>query len=424
MKLFCSVIIVGCFLTTPILAQTVPTGSGWRVGVIDSGIMEDHTAIMSPRNRIDDQACDTNPHIDIPVISSHRDFKQATTCKHDAPSDFISSDAAIVPRKVEHALFLPDFEFGEPHGSNVSKVIIENAVNADIIATNASFFNSELEYQDPQGNMFECDVHADKNAKCYRTVSSTNLLNWISGKSKVASINMSYGSGASCSTNSSTFNNIVKNKKIALVASSGNGKSAAPVQWPACNQHVISVGALKEDDIAEYTSLIGPIDFFANGDDRDYKTNQLIQGTSFAAPRVSAAFALIKQFNPNATVDEMKYALQYAASDTIEHSYGNQDKRVPVVDKASAQRATICLRDSVCLRPQAAPGSLGYFDGNGYGPAYGVADSNYTFDIDFTQTVRTQNSAPFNGTQNLNAANLNTTFSDVRDVELTFNKNI
>ena len=207
------------------------------------------------------------------------------------------------------------------HGTNVASVIASqiNAIGCAGIAPNVELYvykvtntnngyewyaiNSALQYCIDEGiDVINMSFQAYENAVSYGTSS------------------MAASSG--CSSVMTTYINNCYNAGITLVAAAGNFNTSEP-SYPASNNHVISVGTIAEYSTttkAGFSNLYG-IDLVAPGtvyvaDKGTNSSYKKTSGTSFSAPIVTAAIALYKQQNPNATPDQIEAAL-YASCDEI-----------------------------------------------------------------------------------------------------------
>ena len=137
---------------------------------------------------------------------------------------------------------------------------------------------------------------------------------------------------------------------IIVIAAAGN-ESTWHKSYPACNAHVIGVGALEENDqntLAAFTNYVSTsqtgeinVDILAPG--YVYTAHQKgtkssishtyadTQGTSFSSPIVAGAACLWKQKYPNGTPAEFLSQLQSTASDI--GAYKNKDIPVTLWDK-------------------------------------------------------------------------------------------
>jgi subtilisin family serine protease len=101
---------------------------------------------------------------------------------------------------------------------------------------------------------------------------------------------------------------------IAFVAASGNNGSYDSLNYPACNPLTISVGATNRFGTLESYSntgrelaVVAPAGYMGvSGDGNGYWIGG---GTSTAAPVTAGAVAILKQYNPKLTVDQIKKSL-------------------------------------------------------------------------------------------------------------------
>jgi len=117
------------------------------------------------------------------------------------------------------------------------------------------------------------------------------------------------------------------NMGILLVAATGNWASYYPdqISYPAAFPEVIAVGSTDEYDYKANSSQYSTeVDIMAPGH-LVYSTIQESpwyqggwSGTSFATPTVAGALALMKSFQPTATVEQLKYCL-YNGADNIDN---------------------------------------------------------------------------------------------------------
>ena len=126
---------------------------------------------------------------------------------------------------------------------------------------------------------------------------------------------------------------------IVPVFAAGNAGSSNPggpgsMQRPATDAEAFAVGALKKDDGLAKFSLRGPAEY------ADFKPDVsapgvsirssmpgggygLMSGTSMACPHVSGAFAVLKQANPDASVEELENAMRTTCTPLTDSDYVN-----------------------------------------------------------------------------------------------------
>ena len=106
----------------------------------------------------------------------------------------------------------------------------------------------------------------------------------------------------------------LKSAGIATVAASGNDGLTIGIAEPACIAAAVSVGATDDADaVAYFTNSSADLDLLAPGVDIVSSVPgggfESLEGTSMAAPHVAGAWAVYKQSNPTATVDEVLSSL-------------------------------------------------------------------------------------------------------------------
>lgn len=137
-------------------------------------------------------------------------------------------------------------------------------------------------------------------------------------------INMSWGLRKRSSTLEQAITNAA-NAGCILVAAAGNDGSST-LQYPAAFSNVISVGATNSSgNVTDYSQRVA-VDLCAPGSNiyslsaTDSKNAAIASGTSFSAPTVAAAIALLKESDPTLTQGDFLTLLN-GACDTAGGSY-------------------------------------------------------------------------------------------------------
>jgi len=118
----------------------------------------------------------------------------------------------------------------------------------------------------------------------------------------------------------------LKETGAVIVAGSGNEGNAWTIGYPARFDSTIAVGAGTTDEngdilFEKYTAGIDDahLDFIAPGN-FDARNVEGVRGTSFAAPRVTAAMLALKKKHPNASPDELRELLdQFTQTNNATH---------------------------------------------------------------------------------------------------------
>ena len=136
----------------------------------------------------------------------------------------------------------------------------------------------------------------------------------------IASVNMSLGGGlytsfcdsAEAATKAAIDN--LRSAGIATVIASGNDGSSGSISAPACVSSAVSVGSTtKSDGISAFSNSASILKLLAPGSGINSSVPGggflAFGGTSMATPHVAGAWAILKQHQPNATVDQVLNAL-------------------------------------------------------------------------------------------------------------------
>ena len=201
------------------------------------------------------------------------------------------------------------------HGSNVASVIASqlNNIGCAGIAPNVDLYVYKVTNT---SNGYEWNAIKKALNLCIQNGVDIVNMSFQAYEHSVTYNGSTMGASQGCSSVLTDFIDACYNSGITLIAAAGNYNTSEP-SYPASNNHVISVGSLQKattDTKAGYSNTYG-IDLVAPGSvyvaeigsTSSYKETQ---GTSFSAPIVTAAAALYKQQNPDATPDQIETALK------------------------------------------------------------------------------------------------------------------
>ncbi|RDE11428.1 MAG: hypothetical protein C4K47_09890 [Candidatus Thorarchaeota archaeon] len=242
---------------------------------------------------------------------------------------------------------------GYLHGSYVAKIIVENAPNALVV-------NAKV-------------VDANNTALELAIVAA---IHWAVVEEDCTIINLSLGSLAS---NHDILSDAVKwafERGVTVVAAAGNngqaGVAGSSVESPAAYVQAIAVGAVDEHGFPYPFSACGPLrngslkpDISADGWYADRETSATVLGTSFAAPRVTAAVVTLiahcKENGWESTPGMIKATLiasaHYLPSDSWEVGAGYLDTYSAVMYLDAAPKSD-SLPLAVCVLPGIRPYSF------------------------------------------------------------------
>ncbi|MDA0179922.1 S8 family serine peptidase [Solirubrobacter phytolaccae] len=145
-----------------------------------------------------------------------------------------------------------------------------------------------------------------------------------------AVINMSYGSPSRCAAEWVQLYFALAKGVIPVAAAGNEFQDGNPLEFPASLPHVVTVAATTPDDrSASFSNANAAVDLSAPGvgimtavppaldTDGVQDGYQIMDGTSFSAPMVSAALAWVRAARPDLTPDRVVQAVRLTARDIV-----------------------------------------------------------------------------------------------------------
>lgn len=202
------------------------------------------------------------------------------------------------------------------HGTHVSGIIASQNLSYKGIS--------------PKTKIYSVKVLDDEDGNGYSEVIQKGMQHCIDNSESynISVISMSLGSSTShyssyCDSSAASWSQKVQaavSKNISVIISSGNENKNSEISLPACIENATAVGASTDSDsVASYSNHANILDLLAPGSTINSPVLgtswSSSSGTSMAAPHVSAAFAILKQFgllelNKTLTPSEIETALE------------------------------------------------------------------------------------------------------------------
>jgi subtilisin family serine protease len=291
----------------PSLGQSVPyvgadltaaagwDGAGSAVAILDTGVESSHPFL---EGRVVAEAC----------------FSSGDDCPNGNDTQFGGGSA--VPCSYGSLCY---------HGTHVAGIAAGRNPNGHGVAPGASLIAIQI------GSRLtgsECGTAGSPCVTLYDSDAIAALdyvADTLAGDWNVASVNMSFGSTSTWSSESAcegaygAFENAaaaIRALGIAPVAASGNGSATTGISSPGCLPSVIGVGASFDNSDAIWVKSNSgpPLDLLAPGTNIYSSvlggSYEISTGTSMAAPHVAGAFAVLHQADPTASVSTLKAALE------------------------------------------------------------------------------------------------------------------
>lgn len=263
------------------------TGAGWYVAVLDTGLLTSHEMF---------QGKDIVEHCF--ALGDNWYDKENGGCPN-------GKTEMSGPGSAAHY----DSRFG--HGTHVSGIAAgNNHVDRFGIAKDANIIAVQVfSYFPDENNVLSWDSDQVRGLEYVYQLRNTY---------NIASVNMSIGGSDKYSNycNSDSRAAAIANLKavgIATAVASGNSSYCDGVNAPACVSSAVAVNATDKDDQESYfgnwddvmVQLMAPGSNILSADALSNSSYRTRSGTSMATPHVTGAWALLKQFDPTLSVDDI-----------------------------------------------------------------------------------------------------------------------
>lgn len=272
------------------------SGAGQVVAVIDTGVDGAHPFLAG---KVVDEACFSSEY-----VSTSSNFESISVCPDGEERAYGPGTGANCADEVE----------GCSHGTRVAGIIAGRADDFSGVARDANLMALQV------FSRFENYCGATPCARSWVSdqVAALDYIYQKRDSLNIAAVNLSLGGGhytdqETCDEVNPAMRILITmlhDVGIGVIAAAGNSGLTDGLVAPACLTNAISVGATtKADDIASFSSSATFLDFLAPGQDiytsipgGGYASSA---GTSFSAPHVAGAWAIVKASSPNTNIEDI-----------------------------------------------------------------------------------------------------------------------
>lgn len=278
----------------PILQQSVPRvfphynrssydGSGYAVAVLDTGVQKTHPFL---RGKVVSEACYSGGSI----------YSSESLCPGGVFSSTANGSGKNCPISLDDDC---------SHGTHVSGIVAGSNTSFRGVAPGAKIIAIQVFSYYYSLGAYDSDI-IDGLERVYA----------LRNRYKIASVNMSLGGGAYVNACTSDpirpMIRLLKHANIATIVASGNDGYSYQISSPACVPESIAVGSSLDtsDERSYFSNSSSMLDLYAPGSSI---TSSIVgggyatwSGTSMATPHVAGAWAVVREAQPNATVDDIE----------------------------------------------------------------------------------------------------------------------
>jgi len=328
------------------------TGSGQTIVILDTGVDKNHLFFASPTSRFGPGGCFSTTDISEGITS----FCSSPPSDQNCPVTIAGCD----------------------HGTHVAGIAAGNGGGIVGVAKDARLISVQVSSQWEDGVVSKSNngvpvpltpcADSGRSSPCALPITGDLLkaLEWVYDRKdgdptvppndpSIVAVNMSLGDGrfvAYCNGLYAEIIDKLRSVGVATVIASGNNGYRDAISDPACTSTAISVGSTKDvvkidsttntprEEISSFSnsypglSLLAPGEMITSAIPGNGFAAWL--GTSMAAPHVAGAWAILKQRNPNATVEQVLSALQGSGVPITDTRNGVTTPRIQI-DKALTQ---------------------------------------------------------------------------------------
>ena len=305
-------------------------GEGQHVAILDSGVEKTHSYLQQTGggSKVVSEAC----------------YSVLAQCPNQATEDTATGS-------------------GEPctgsncdHGTFIAGIVAASGTNFSGVAPDAKLISIRVFTRFPPGK----DPVKDPGGLGVNNsdlIKGLERVNALSSSRDIAAVNLSIGgakSTANCDSTDPTkpIIDTLRSKGIATIAASGNDGFSDGVAGPSCISTAVTVGSTTKTDVRSSFSNSSPlVELLAPGSSIrstvPSNTFTTSQGTSFAAPHVAAAWAVLKGISPQANVPTVLSALQSTGKPITDSRNNVTRPRIRVLAAGTRLADTGLLREFV-----------------------------------------------------------------------------